>query len=149
MDDGGNGSGVGVIVALVAPGDREVDDGVQHGETETMVRRRVRIRPGAAARDDRRSSGRRLAPVVDEFVVWLREKNRDRVREVQRVAGEREGPKGRGPAHRGDRNRRKCGGGRADSGDKIRRPGGALGVRVRGKWVRGRRGFYRRPELDV
>ena len=76
-------------------------------------------------------------------------KNRDRVREVRRVAGEREGPKGRGPAHRSDRNRRKCGGGRADSGDKIRRPGGALGVRVRGKWVRGRRGFYRRPELSV
>ena len=74
VDDGGNGLGVGVIVALVAPSDREVDDGVQHGETETMARRRVRIRPGAAARDDRRSSGRRLAPVVDEIVVWLHEK---------------------------------------------------------------------------
>ena len=56
----------------------------------------------------------------------LRRKIRGHVSEVRGIAGEREGPKGRGPAHRGDRNRQKCGGGRANSGEEIQRPGGMI-----------------------
>ena len=64
---------------------------------------------------------------VSERCRGLRERERDQ-RGVAQLTG-------------GDRNRRNCGGGRADSGDKIGRPGGALGFRVRWKREEGRGGL--------
>ena len=136
MDDGGNGSGVGVIVALVAPGDREVDDGVQHGETETMARRRVRFRPGAAARDYRRCGGGRRAPVVDGSVEGLQGKIAEDVKEVHTDKGRRMVASGRSRGGSPDGKRRETAAAMVFSGEKILRPGGEIRTGGRGEMRR-------------
>ena len=146
MGRGGDGSGVHVGGAPVVLALVEGDDEVRYVEAKMMARGCRRFLSGAVRRSGRRSSGRRLAPVVDGFVVWLHEKFNGVVRGKRNGKGRGMGAASGSGTHWCRRKWKKIAADRRSSGEQICRPGGVLGSRVWGKRRRGRRVSYRWPE---
>ena len=124
----------------------EDDYGVQSDEAKTMARRRVRFRPGAAARDDRRCGGGRRAPVVDGSVEGLQGKIAEDVKEVHTDKGRRMVASGRSRGGSPDGKRRETAAAMVFSGEKILQPGGAIWTGVRGEMRREMGASYSRVQ---